>query len=669
MGIGFAEKAYSQEEIERFGYASMGGNDKAASGAFNFGLYWALRLTVLLKEIHAGRQHPDDSEVLAAIEREVKERMPDLPAHLLPVVAQRLFDTVNELTSDDGRALGEWVEHGLAVETWHVIPGSRAFVEVESEDPQLLALLSAQNEHNVKRIWRKQRKGWITQIDPTGENGLTENEVAEIERQVEQELRDNRTVFEERKQHLKDEAALYAATRRERTPKGRALNTFNPWERMLYDQEIDDVLAALRPKFIEVYKVRMFLGDDYLAAVSTEKLAAITMGAYVGKDDSVKVGIEPFFALYRGIAKRFVRFNVGNARGSAWPAMRPEASPVAGGISEEAVAVQWSNSIEIAYRYQMNPDGTIVEDSRTGLARREDMYGSADFDPIRATVANVNLIWIQTQGGFTPHGPNVMRDIEAAYPARQTLESLIRPGSPFAYPVHDTTLTTIEEGKWGPTILEGADHVVTPHLSGEAADPTQQRVVLLHGSVLEGAGGPLALESAVAQLRAVAGEGHSIRPVLAFEEAATTEDAEQVAQALGLASGQEFLVLPAAGDPDKLLGLIEVEIPNGTIRSVLGPAAWVRGIVANSPNPDTVVPHVVDLTLSEGKIIPVAPVIFAAFESVATGRQHSPRLAAQLRELDGMVIAAPIDIEASVQAQVLEHQQRVEATVAAAIKG
>lgn len=665
MGIGFAEKAFSKEEIERFGHVGIIGNDKAASGAFNFGIYWALRLSVLLKQVHVDHTIPNTAQdILAALESEVAQKDPQLPLDLRAAKAQRLFEAVQELHDVEGYA--QWIDNGLVVEPWHVAPGSRAFVDVESEDEQLLALLSAQNEHNVKRIWLKKRNGWI--------DDLTAAEVAAIEQRVDQELRDNRTQFEDRKAQLIEEVRLYEATRNARTRQGRALGTLNPWERMLYDQEIDSVITAVRPKFIEVYKVREFIGDDYLASVSTEKLAAITQGNYVGKDDSVMVSIEPFAALYRGIAKGFVRFNVGNARGSQWPAMRPEASPVAGGISKSAVAVQWSNSIEIAYRYRFNPDGTVAADPNTGLARREDMYSAAaGFDPIRQKVSDLNLTWIQTQGGFTPHGPNVYRDVEGAYPARQTLDSLTRPGSQFAYAVDDPTLTTVGQGRWGQQVLDVTDYALAPDVAGQAADPGEHRWIILHSSVFTRPDSAIVQAQIRAQINSALGGGaSSLHFALAVEGASTAEEegqskAERGVQALGLDRDDFTLVFPAEGNVDQMLGVVEGAIRGSRIGGVVGPREFVQTVKSNSPHPEQV-----GVFVLEPEAAIAGPLIIGAVEAAATKNTKPPTIAAKLRELEEGVFASALaigDIEASVQTEVRAYQEQKTAQLAAAIKG
>ncbi len=658
MGIGLAGKTFSKEEIERFGYAAMVGNDKAAGGAFNFGIYWALRLSMLLTKIYVEKTIPRTAlrhEIRAALEQEVAERMPETPAALQKEFVERLLDVGGELLPEQGQQFAEWIENGLVVETWDVIPGSRAFIDVEREDPQLLALLSAQNEHNVKRIWVKKRKGWL--------NDLTSDEVSAIERQVDQELRDNRAQFEERKAQLQQEVAS----------KKRSLGVLNPWERMLHDQDIDVVIAAVRPRFMEVYKVRMFLGDDYLASVSTEKLAAITHGQYVGKDDSVMIGLEPFMALYRGIAKRFVRVNVGNARGSHWVAIRPERSPVAGGISKSAVAVQWSNPIEIAYRYRLNADGTVVADERTGLARREDMYGAAAFDAIRDKVSNFNLIWIQTQGGFTPHGPNVLRDVEAAYPARQTLESLIRPDSPFAFPVDDTTLTTIQQGQWVKQYPDAAGYVVSKSVAGASADAAAPKWVVVHASVYDAPDAAIVHQQIKRQLETVLNGGESaLRFALVVDGTTSAEDAEKVAEAIFKAipdaSGHTVtltrddfaLVLPGLIAPGDLVGRLEAAKPGSTIGSVIGPKEWAQSIKAATRHPDQVAAIAFDHPEDRAKVASGARAIIAGFEAAAAGGRLGPQVAAKLdvRQVGDLSVPEDLPMLPETSAGIRAYQER-----------
>lgn len=649
MGIGFAEKAFSRVEIEKFGYASIVGNDKAAGGAFNYAIYWALRLSVLMKRVYVDKTLARD-DVRAVLTTEVAQKVPNLSARQQREMVDRLLEAANDLRQDDAATYADHIQNGVVAELMEVMPGSRAFLEVELEDEHLLSLMSAQNEHNIKRLWVKKRRGWI--------NDLTADELAAIQRRVEQELSENRVVFQERKDQLKSEVA----------GKKRTLGMLNPWERMLHDQDIEAVIAAVRPRVEEIYKVRMFIGDDYLASLSVEKLAAVTHGQYVGKDDSVMVGIEPFMTLYRGVAKRFVRVNVGNARGSQWVAIRPERSPVSGGISKEAVAVQWSNPIEIAYRYGLKPDGTVEVDAKTGLARREDMYGGQEFDAIRTKTSQFNMIWIQTQGGFTPHGPNVKRDVEAAYPAAQTLASLVRPDSPFAVPVDNVTLSTLKQGAVAKHYRDAVDYAVSPDVAAHGVGP-QAAWLAVHWSAYDLMDTAVAQERIQAQLDAL-GAADGLPLVLVVDGVTDVADAEakaaQMFASLPEASGgknyltrERFtLVMPGMISEGDFLGRLEAAKPGSRLGAVVGPKEWAQTLKNASPDPQSVAAVILD---TEDETASGSRALITAVEAAAAGGRLNQDIAAKLdvADDDGFFVLQGRALEAEVAVGVRAQRERM----------
>lgn len=628
LGPGIAEEAVTRRLLEVSRRWSVIGNDKGAAGAFNYPAYWAIRLALLHRTPGLTQEQAE-----RAFLQELVQRMPDVPAAKRQAFAQALISELASYTLEDEefKRFLKLIEKGLVVETWEVLPHSRAFVDAESEDAQLMALLSAQNVHNIKRIWTKKRAGWI--------NDLTPDEVRQIEQRVEAELPSLRAEYEQRKARLQREVAEWERTKHEKQPKGRPTEIMNPWERAILEQSIDQLVASARPRLVELYKVGEFLGDDYIAAISTEKLAAVTGGEYVGKDDSVEIAIEPFAVLHRAIAKIAIRVNIGNARGSHWVAMRPEGARkrVPAQITREATAMKWSNPIEIALRYELSPDGATKTDSTTGVALAEDMYGGPDYDATRDRVNHFNEMWIASQGGFTPHGPNVDRDIEAAYPARKTRDKIVATGSPFAVPVRAATVTVVEQGTWGPRLLGGADYTLSPQVAEQAADLTAPRWVVVHSSVFTDTNSESAAitqQRIAEQLRLVLRGGASaLHFALVVKGAQTQDEAETTAAAIGNALGlsrEQFFVVPEAVDTDQLLGLLQARVEGSQVGSVVGERDWVEAVRKETPDPDRVGAFAFDPPSGENQVVDGGKLLIAAVEAAVAGGKLRPEFQAKL---------------------------------------
>ena len=684
MGIGFGEKAVSARELEMFPQVSVVGNDKGAAGAFNYPVYVAALVARLIAQRHDINlskiaQFPkplalriEEKEIEEAFVSQIAEWMPDVPEAERSRFANNLLYEVNQKLSPEEIAnLANYLEHGVVFETWDVLPNSRAFVDADSEDATLRALLSAQNVHNIKRIWTKRRAGWI--------NDLTSEEVAAIERRADEALSPYRTEFEQRRTQLQRDVEAHKVNPRE----GRALETLNPWERMLHDHGVEAALQDFRPRLIEFYKVREFLGDDYFAAISTEKLAAVTGGEYVGKDDSVMITIEPFAKLYRAVRKVAIGVNIGNARGSHWVAIRPEGARtrVPGQIVKAAVAVKWSNPIEIALRYAVQADGSVVVDPATGLAAGEDMYGAPEYDAQRKLVAQFNEEWIGAQGGFSPHGPDVDRDIEAAYPAKATERKITAPNSPFAVPVSDTTLAVVNQGELVAQFPAMANYVVRPEVVEQAADLSAHRVILVHSSVYTQApDAAIAQERIQGQIHAALKGGQSaLHFALVVDGASTPEEAEQAAEALftvlpeasrqvaRLERGDFDLVVPAAVEANALFGLLEATFgKNAVVGSAVGPRAWVQAVKDASASPEVVGAIAFEPAQEAGKVARGAEAIIAGVEAAVAAGQLKPELAAKLDVLEeaGLLIPSHLDIAPEMLTTVRHYQTTVDEALA-----
>ncbi len=659
MGIGFAEKAVSASELARVPSWSVVANDKGAAGAFNYPAYWSTRIALLISQGLSG------AKLRAALLKDVDQKMPDVPTAKRAAMVEKVIREVElKLGQSEKAALSEVAKNGLVFETWEVLPNSRAFIDAGSEDATLLTLLSAANEHNIKRIWTKKRAGWI--------GDLSADEVAAIEERVDVEMPAIREQIIQRKARLEQDVSAHAAD-----PKtGRSVETLNPWERRTLESPVQFMADYIRPRLVELYKVREFLGDDYIAAISTEKLAAVTGGEYVGKDDSVMIAIEPFGALHRAITKHVVRVNIGNARGSHWVAMRPEgnASRVPGQLSTETVAVKWSNPIEIALRYQVGQDGVVVADPATGLAFGDDQYGASEYSQIRDRVIHFNEMWISAQGGFTPHGPNVMRDVEAAYPARKTLNRIIAEGSPFEIEVTDETLAAVDQGQLVEQFPD-ADYTISPEVAAQAADLANPRWVVIHSSVFSDSEAPaIVLARIRRQLGQVLGPGQrALRFALAVDGATSAEQAQQKGSALlaaissGSAERARVLfetfdgVLPAAVEPGRFLGLAEALAPGSTLGGVYGPESWANSLKQASAKPDEVLAVAYESSQTPGKVAAGDSGLIAVVEGAAAGGKLPPALAAKLKLLqEGAIVRVEqLDVRPDAEPAIRSYQTTV----------
>jgi fructose 1,6-bisphosphatase len=664
MGIGFAEKAISAREAELFTQWSVIANDKGAAGAFNYPVYWATRIALLMRTFSG-------SQLTQALTQEVAAKMPDVPAALRQQFVSRLLAEVGrQLSHDEATTLATYLTYGIVFETWDVLPNSRAFVDAQSEDGILLSLLSAQNEHNIKRLWVKKRDGWI--------HDLTAEEVAAIEQRVDGELPALQTEYEQRKAQLTAEVAAHQADAK----KGRSLETINPWERAIVEGSIDALVTAARARLIEFYKVQEFLAEDYMGSVSTEKLAKVTGGEYVGKDDSVMIVPDLFARLHRAIRKEVIGVNIGNARGSHWVAMRPESSGSATAQrGDQAVAVKWSNPIEISLRYSLSA-ATVVKDA-SGTVVREDMYGQ-DFDAARERVTKFNEAWISAQGGFTPHGPNVIRDIEGAYPARKTLNEITKPTSAFATATTDTTAQTVSQGRFATQFPQVAGYVVSKNVAGTAADVSAPAWIVVHASVYAALDAGIVHQQIQHQLKAVLSGGESaLRFALVIDDAVDAEEAQAAADDLFRvipdASGQTVsltrddfaLVLPGAIAAGDLLGRLEVAVPGSRVSSVIGPRAWSQALREATPDASQVAVIAFESAADESKVASGAKALIAGIEAAAAAdRKLPPAIAAKLDvfEQDGALVPTTVDLAPDTAADIRAYQTKVRSVLAAKSK-
>jgi fructose 1,6-bisphosphatase len=157
------------------------------------------------------------------------------------------------------------------------------------------------------------------------------------------------------------------------------------------------------------------LGDILLAA-STEKLAIISGGEYLGKDDPVLLAVEPLAnALNLFMRDRFY-MTQGDGRGSH--NMFP--TPLALG---EAVATVNSRAVAVA--------AMLSFDTRGEIRGIRDVFADPAYDEARERAYRLNkTIWDAHGGNFSPVGVGASK-VEKSYPLAKMIARITAPGSPF----------------------------------------------------------------------------------------------------------------------------------------------------------------------------------------------------------------------------------------------
>jgi fructose 1,6-bisphosphate aldolase/phosphatase len=157
------------------------------------------------------------------------------------------------------------------------------------------------------------------------------------------------------------------------------------------------------------------LGDVLLAA-STEKLAIISGGEYLGKDDPVLLAVEPLAnALNLFMRDRFY-MTQGDGRGSH--NMFP--TPLAFG---EAVATVNSKAVSVSAMLSFDAKGEIRS--------IRDVFANPAYDEARERGYRLNkAIWDAHGGNFSPVGVGVSK-VEKSYPLAKMIARITAPGSPF----------------------------------------------------------------------------------------------------------------------------------------------------------------------------------------------------------------------------------------------
>ncbi|MFN3476367.1 MAG: fructose 1,6-bisphosphatase, partial [Candidatus Methylomirabilales bacterium] len=163
--------------------------------------------------------------------------------------------------------------------------------------------------------------------------------------------------------------------------------------------------------------------QDILLAASTEKLALIAGGEYVGKDDPVLLGVEELVTPIFEYMKTGFYMTQGDERGSHYMMLLPK--PLS-----EAVATVRSRGLQVGLMVSLNP---------RGIAELKDVYAEPSFREARIRLDQINARFWRAQGSeFTPVGVGA-RDVEPAYPLMKVLNRITGEGSPYAQRVQSVT--------------------------------------------------------------------------------------------------------------------------------------------------------------------------------------------------------------------------------------
>jgi fructose 1,6-bisphosphate aldolase/phosphatase len=155
---------------------------------------------------------------------------------------------------------------------------------------------------------------------------------------------------------------------------------------------------------------------DILLAASTEKLALIAGGEYVGKDDPVLLGVDELVSPMFEHMKTGFYMTQGDERGSHYMMLVPK--PLG-----ESVATVRSRGLQVGLAVTLRADR---------LAEVHDVYAGPGYREARIRIDKANArIWRAQGSEFTPVGVGA-RDVEPAYPLMKVLNRITGEGSTYA---------------------------------------------------------------------------------------------------------------------------------------------------------------------------------------------------------------------------------------------
>lgn len=162
-------------------------------------------------------------------------------------------------------------------------------------------------------------------------------------------------------------------------------------------------------------QVESSLGTVLLAA-STEKLAVISGGEYLGKDDPVLLAVEPLARALNLFMRDQFYMTQGDGRGSHF--MFPTPLPF-----EDAIATINSRGVAVS--------AWVTFDASGEISKFEDVFADPSYELARDRAYSVNkAIWDAQGGNFVPVGVGADK-VEQSYPLAKTLSAITTDDSEF----------------------------------------------------------------------------------------------------------------------------------------------------------------------------------------------------------------------------------------------
>ena len=157
--------------------------------------------------------------------------------------------------------------------------------------------------------------------------------------------------------------------------------------------------------------------DEVLLSASTEKLAVISGGEYLGKDDPVLLSVEPLAEGLNLFMRDHFYMTQGDGRGSHYMFPTPLSF-------RDAIATISSRGVAVSAWIQLDESGRMTE--------FRDMFADPSFEAAQERAYRVNkAIWDAQGGNFIPVGVGASK-VESSYPLAKTLARITRPDSEFA---------------------------------------------------------------------------------------------------------------------------------------------------------------------------------------------------------------------------------------------
>jgi fructose 1,6-bisphosphate aldolase/phosphatase len=156
--------------------------------------------------------------------------------------------------------------------------------------------------------------------------------------------------------------------------------------------------------------------SEMLLSASTEKLAIIAGGEYIGKDDPVLLAVEPLANAVNLFLRDRFYMTQGDGRGSH--NMFP--TPLA---FAEAIATVNSRAVSVS--------AMLLFDARGEIRGIRDVFADPAYDEARERAYRLNkAIWDAHGGNFSPVGVGASK-VEKSYPLAKMIARITGPASPF----------------------------------------------------------------------------------------------------------------------------------------------------------------------------------------------------------------------------------------------